>query len=236
MRKLVSITAAAIWGALAFAGVAAAEPPAAPAGAKPAAAPAAPAAAPGAPAAASPKPPQSPAEKAKAAAEAAAMEKWMKLATPGEAHQMLAKTAGKWNATTKMVMMPGAPAQESAGTAEFTPVLDGRFIRQDFTGNFMGQTFHGIGYTGYDNFRKEYIGSWMDSMGTAMMVSTGTADKDGKTVTYTSTMDDPMTGEKNKKTKQVFRWVDDKTFVWEMYDRAKGKEWKALEITYTRAP
>jgi hypothetical protein len=41
-------------------------------------------------------------------------------------------------------------------------VLGGRFVEQRYAGNFMGQPFSGLGYTGYDNYRKKYIGSWMD--------------------------------------------------------------------------
>jgi hypothetical protein len=134
-----------------------------------------------------------------------------------------------------MVMGPGAPAQEAKGTAEFTAVLGGRFVRQDFTGDMMGQPFHGVGYTGYDNFKGQFVSTWMDDMSTGVMTSAGAADKDGKSVTLTGLMDEPMTGEKNKKVKQVLKIVDDNTMTFQMYDNAHGKEWVALEIDYTRA-
>lgn len=165
----------------------------------------------------------------------AMMKEWAKWSTPGEPHKLAEKSVGKWNAVVRMVMGPGAEPMESKGTAEITAVLGGRWVRQDFTGEFMGQTFHGVGMSGFDNFRKRYISTWIDDMSTSMMVSYGTASKDGKSITYIGLMDEPITGEKDKKVRSVFRWVDDDTFVYESYDKAKGKEWKAMEITYTRA-
>ena len=164
----------------------------------------------------------------------AMMKEWAKWAAPGEPHQMLAKMVGKWNAVTKMMMAPGTEPMESKASAEFTSVMGGRWIRLEFTGEFMGQTFHGLGYNGYDNFRKRFVQTWMDDMSTGTMTSYGTASKDGKSVTYFGLMDEPMTGEKDKKVKSATRWVDDDTFVYESWDHAKGNEWKALEITYTR--
>src|SRR6185503_20208185 len=126
---------------------------------------------------------------AKAASdEKAMMDAWMKVATPGEAHKWLEAMVGTWDAKISMWMAPGSAPQESTGTSENKWVLGGRFVEQRYEGTFMGQPFSGLGYTGYDNFKKKYIGSWMDNMGTMMMVSQGEAA--GKTLTMTSTMDD----------------------------------------------
>ncbi len=164
----------------------------------------------------------------------AMMAAWQKHATPGEAHKKLAKSVGKWNAVVKMQMGPGAPPMQSKGTADFAPMFGGRFVRQTFTGSFMGQTFQGEGLMGYDNFKKQYFSTWCDNMSTSIMLSWSTAE-DAKTVTYVGDMDEPMTGERGKKVKSATRWVDDNTMVYESWDKAGGQEWKALEITYTRA-
>ena len=54
--------------------------------------------------------------------------------------------------------------------------------------------FSGIGYNGYDNVKKQYWGTWMDSMSTGMMMSSGNTSDNGKTWKFTSSMPDPMTG------------------------------------------
>ena len=74
----------------------------------------------------------------------------------------------------------------------------------------------------------------MDSTTTAMIVSLGTASKDGKTMTFTSKMDDCMTGEKDKPIRFVIKIEGKDKHIFEMYEGAGSKEKKAGEMTYTR--
>ena len=166
----------------------------------------------------------------------AMMEKWKAVMTPGEPHKRMAKAVGKWNSVARMWMQgPGSPPMESKGTAELSLLLGGRFLRRDVSSTMMGMPFQGIGIDGYDNFTKQYHSYWIDSMGTTSMNLKGTSTDGGKTVTYTGAMDEPMTGERNKHVKAIVRHIDDDKTVFEMYDSAGGKEWKAFEVTYTRA-
>jgi len=172
--------------------------------------------------------------KAKAGPSQAEMEAMMKAATPGDAHKKLNAMAGTFNADVKMWMQPGAPPSGGTGVAENSWALDGRFLQQNFTGNFMGMPFRGVGYTGYDNIKKKYIGTWMDTMTTSMMISTGTANADGKSYTFTSSMDDPMTG-KASPVKETVTVVDDDHHTLEMWSPGPdGKMFKMMEIAYTR--
>ena len=47
-------------------------------------------------------------------------------------------------------------------------LLDGRFLQQEFTGEMMGQPFSGVGINAYDNLRKRYVTTWIDTMGTGI--------------------------------------------------------------------
>ena len=164
----------------------------------------------------------------------ATMEAWMKVATPGEGHKALEPMIGSWNVETTMWEKPGEPPQKGGGVAESSWVLGGRFVRQEFQGEFGGMKFQGLGYTGYDNYKKKYIGSWMDTMGTMMMTSIGTVDASGKVFTATSTMDDVVTG-KPMKVREVTRIVDNNKLVMEMFGPdPSGKEFKMMELVYTR--
>src|SRR5208337_4309968 len=49
-------------------------------------------------------------------AQKAAMDAWMKVATPGEGHKVLEPMIGSWNAAITMWEGPGAPPQQSVGT------------------------------------------------------------------------------------------------------------------------
>ncbi|MFI5143593.1 MAG: DUF1579 domain-containing protein [Thermoanaerobaculales bacterium] len=164
----------------------------------------------------------------------AMMEAWMKAATPGENHKLLEPMVGTFNAKVTMWGMPGQPPDVSSGTSENSWVLGGRFVQQVFDGQEMGQPFHGIGYTGYDNYKKKYTGTWMDSMGTMTLLMTGTADADGKVFKFEGTMDDVVSG-KASTIRTVTRVIDRNQHVFEMYGPdPSGKESKVLEIVYTR--
>jgi hypothetical protein len=164
----------------------------------------------------------------------AEMEAMMKAAMPGAAHKALDAMVGKWDTTVKSWMEPGQPAMETKGTTESSWVLGGRFVEQKFSGTFMNQPFHGIGFIGYDNVKKAYVSSWIDSMSTAMMVSTGKADEGGKAYTFTSTMADPMTGNPTEITEKV-KVVDNDHHTFEMWiPGPDGKPVRIMEITYSR--
>jgi hypothetical protein len=164
----------------------------------------------------------------------AEMEAMMKAATPGDAHKKLGAMAGTFNADVKMWMQPGAPPAGGGGLSENTWALDGRWLEQHFTGNFMGMPFSGVGFTGYDNIKKKYVGTWMDTMTTSMMISSGTANADGKSYTFTSSMDDPMTG-KSSPVKETITVVDNDHHTLEMWGPGPdGKMFKTMEIAYTR--
>jgi hypothetical protein len=162
------------------------------------------------------------------------MEKWMKYASPGPNHKLLEPFVGSWNATMTWWEAPGAPPSTSKGTSENVSVLGGRFVQQTVTAEMMGQPFSGIGYTGYDNYKRKFVGTWMDSMGTMVMISTGSADASGKVLTFTGEMDDVAAG-KTVTLREVTRVIDNNKHVFEMYGPDKsGKEFKTMEIVYTR--
>jgi len=161
------------------------------------------------------------------------MDAMMKAGQPGEFHAKLKAMEGNWDTTVKSYMSPGTPT-ESKGVSTRKWIMDGRFLQEDNTGDFMGMPFKGMGITGYDNIQKKYVSTWIDNMGTSIMNSTGTVDATGKTFTYECESPDPMTG-KMTKTKMVTKIIDDKKHTFEMSGPGPdGKEMKMLEITYTK--
>jgi len=166
----------------------------------------------------------------------ALMKEWAKWSSPGAPHQLLQKMAGKWTLKQKTWMDPSQPPMETTGTAELAMVLGGRFLQQHYTGTMMGMPFEGSGLVGYDNFRQMYTSSWADNMGTAMMQSHGAANAAGTEITLNGLMDEPATGEKDKKMRQVLRVTGPDAFVFELYNVVPGQgDMKVLEITHTRA-
>jgi hypothetical protein len=161
----------------------------------------------------------------------AMMAAMMKAATPGDAHKKLSPMVGTFDTRVTM-FMPGAPSMQSSGVSVNKWVLGDRFIQQSFEGNFMGMPFSGLGFTGYDNTKGKYVGVWMDNMGTAMMVSTGTAT--GKTMRFTSNMENVMTG-KMETIDETVTVIDDDHHTMEMWGPGPdGKAMKTMEISYSR--
>jgi hypothetical protein len=162
------------------------------------------------------------------------MKAWKAYATPGEGQKKLDAFAGSWNVKMKSWMAPGTPPEETDGTAENTWILGGRYLSQKYVGKMMGQPFNGVGYTGFDNYKKRYQSVWMDDAGTGIMVSAGSFDKTGKVLRMTATMDDFMTGKKAT-IKETLTIVDPDTHRLEMWmPGPDGKMFKSLEGVYTR--
>ncbi|MGZ8543879.1 MAG: DUF1579 family protein, partial [Flavisolibacter sp.] len=77
--------------------------------------------------------------------------------------------------------------------------------------------------------------TWIDNMGTGIMTGEGPWDEASKSITIKGKMIDPTTG-KDCAFREVFTIVDNDHQVMEMYttDPASGKEFKTMEVKYTR--
>jgi len=163
----------------------------------------------------------------------AMMQAMMQAGTPGDPHKRLDAFAGNWDTKISMWMMPGSDPVLSTGTSTNTMTMGGRYLEQHFKGEFGGMPFEGVGYTGYDNVKKQYWGTWMDSMSTGMMASTGSST-DGKTWNFTATMADPMTGKDSESTEKI-TITDADHHTMEMWGAGPdGKQYKMMEIQYSR--
>lgn len=160
------------------------------------------------------------------------MDVWRELATPGHAHKLLAGRAGRWSTKTRHWMELDEPPMEFSGSCKRKMILDGRFLREKFTGEMMGSPFTGIGTTGYDNHTKKYVMTWIDTLSTGVYVLEGSADEDGRTITLEGRFEDPAKGPGTWRS--VTKIVDENTEVSEMRGTYEnGGEFKC-ETTYTR--
>jgi hypothetical protein len=96
--------------------------------------------------------------------------------------------------------------------------------------------FEGMGVIGYDNFRQQYVTGWVDNMNTAVFTSTGKADPSGKTFTFTGKADVPGLNKKDVSHRSVLTFQGNDRITEEMFSPGPdGKEFKTMEITYSRA-
>lgn len=166
----------------------------------------------------------------------AMMEAWQKAAAVGPQHRQLAEHfAGTWTTKNTMWMDPAAPPATSTGRSVQTMVLGDRHLRMDYTGDFMGQPFDGVGYSSYDNVRGKYVGSWMDSISTGQFMAEGDYDAATRTYTFRGDMPDPMRPGQSMPVREVVRILDNDRHVMEWYETHDGTERKSMQIEYTRA-
>jgi hypothetical protein len=154
----------------------------------------------------------------------------MKLAQPGEQHEGMKWLVGSWTMKGKFAM-PDGNSMETEGTATYTSLLGGRFVQQELNATMMGGPFEGRGLMGYDNFKKKYVGTWIDSMGTGFMTSSGDEVEKGKVWNFSGTYDmpgGPMTS------KEVMTKVSDDEFRFEMTMAQGAKPHGTMTLVYTR--
>jgi hypothetical protein len=169
-------------------------------------------------------------------AEAQMKEAMMKLAQPGEHHKRLDTFAGKWKVSGKSWFEPGKPPVEFAGSMESAWLLGGRYLQSVHKSQFFGMPFEGRAIDGYDNATNEYFSTWIDNMGTGVMVFRGKCDDPCKVLTETAEGFDPMSG-KVMKSKEVTTFLDPDSYRFEMYMVAAapdGKDVKVMELTAKR--
>ncbi len=163
-----------------------------------------------------------------------AMARYMQLMEKGPGHEFLALMEGSFEATNRMWMDPAGEPMVSQGKAEHRMIMDGRYLKMTYEGDMMGMPFTGEGVFAYDNNRRAFRGTWIDSMSVGIAVSQGNMSRDGTSLNMVVEMDEPITGEMAKSFLQKWKLVDNDTIVLEMWEILYGDPFKVMEIEYTR--
>lgn len=161
------------------------------------------------------------------------MKAWQEFMEPGAMHKMMAIWDGAWNLDITHWMEPGGEGSKSTATCVSKTIMGGRYSESKYDGNFFGAPFEGVSLLAYDNGKKEFVSTWIDNMGTGVMILTGTYDAATKTLNLKGSSTDPMTG-KDMAIRETVQIVDDNTQVMEMYNVVEGKELKTMSITMKR--
>ena len=136
---------------------------------------------------------------------------------------------------------PTAKPEESKGTATRKAIFGGRYFQVDVGGKMQmpgpdgkpkDMEFKGMSIEGYDNVKKKFVATWVDNMGTGIMLSEGRYDPATKTFTYTGEVE--MIPGMKQKIRETVKVVDKDHHMFEWYEDRGGKEAKTMEISYTR--
>lgn len=164
------------------------------------------------------------------------MKACMSACMPGKMHGELAKRVGTWKGKSTMWMYPGAEPLTSECTSTVTPMLDGRFIKVEHTGEMPGMgPFAGFGLYGFDNVSQEFVSTWIDSCGTGMAHGTGELSADGKKLTMNRTFNCPLT-KKAIAMREIETITGSNSKTLEIFcpDAKSGKEYKMLSVEFTK--
>ena len=164
---------------------------------------------------------------------AAMFEAYRKAGALGPQHEQLKFFEGRWTAAVSMWFGPGEPTRGEA-SASTSMALGGRFAHMHYEGEWMGEPFHGLAYTGYDNVNQRFTSLWADSASTWFAVMYGDHDADSRTYTFTGMMPNPLDATSPTPVREVMRIVDDNRYTVEWFEPHDGEEVRTMLIEFTR--
>jgi Protein of unknown function (DUF1579) len=155
---------------------------------------------------------------------------------PTAEHKELAKEVGTWDATVKSWGRgPDSEPTVSQGVEVAKMLPGGLWLQSEFDGKFEDMEFHGSGHTGYDTKKKKYVGTWVDSLSTEIMLMEGDYDAQSHTFTMYAKGNGPSGKEYDSKLVTKYEGDDTRVFTMSMKsDETKGEYVKMMEITYKR--
>ena len=113
-------------------------------------------------------------------------------------------------------------------------ILGGRYQESRHTGTFNGMPFEGISTVGYDNSKKKLFSTWIDNMGSGIMMLEGTWDDASRTMNFSGRQIDPVT-QQDTEIRETMKLIDDNNQLMEMFMKpVGGEEFKTMEIKFTR--
>lgn len=162
-------------------------------------------------------------------------EEMMKIAAPGDQHAKLEKMVGSWKYTVQMWMDPSGKPEIMKGYSTNRMILGKRFLMQEALGIDKKHPFQGMGFTGYDNVKGQYVSTWVDTMSTGIMSSTGTFNTATNSIDESGTISCPMSGSGSMPFRAQWKFIDNNHYSYEMFvTMPDGKEAKSVEIQYSR--
>ncbi len=165
--------------------------------------------------------------------DAAMMKAWMDFMTPGAMHKWMAESDGTWDGEVNTYMDPNNPTKSTA-TVTNKMIYNGLYQMGDYSGNMMGQPFQGHSILAYDNAKQKFVNTWIDNMGSGVIILYGDYDAATQTLHLKGTQTDPMT-KKDSAIRQKVKFVDKNTQTFTMYGPGRdGKETKMMDIKLTR--
>ena len=109
------------------------------------------------------------------------------LAKPAEHHEYFKHFVGSW--TTESSVFGMEPTQ---GTASNNLILGNRFLESSYSGTIMGSAYDGKMTLGYDKYKRKFVVTFIDSLGTSIKYAEGLLNKSNRILSLWGPMDEWM--------------------------------------------
>lgn len=153
------------------------------------------------------------------------------LNAPGEEHRKLDSLAGNWDVTVRFPVGPDK-TMEGKSSCEAKWVMDGRFLRQEYSSSFAGKPLTVVRYLGFDRHKGKFVEVQFESTHTDVMHNEGAVSNDGKTITCRGTHIDAATG-KEATVRSVTAISDKDAFTLEMFYTV-GEQTRVITLVHKR--
>ena len=161
-----------------------------------------------------------------------AMDVYVKMGAVTENHEFLKKYAGNWDCQVKGWTAPGQPPTVSRGSFQGEMILDGRYLKMDFTGEMFGQPFSGLQIIGFDNMQQKYTTLWIDNSSTFFFMTSGT--RQDNVLSESGLWPDPLNGTQAP-VKARTTWINADEYLYEQFMVMPDQsEFKSMEMRCTR--
>ena len=150
-------------------------------------------------------------------------------------HKRLDALVGEWDTVVKLWLNgPDRGAIQAIGSSTNTWTLDGRFVEQQSDNPSNGSSYFGLGYIGYDVATGVYESLWMNNFSTGMAMEQGRYNPGDNTIHMSGSFIDPSTGMKVFTRTEIAVAGPDSHMVSAYTTLGNGREFKQVEITFTR--
>ncbi len=151
----------------------------------------------------------------------------------GPQQAALARYLGRWDVD---IALPGASVH-SKGTAEYSWVIDGRWLGCRIKGAMLGEPFEEFTILGYDSYARQVVEVSVESADNAMVTARGSeAGQAQATSVLYGELDEYLSGSLRRPYKVVMRWLNARRHVTEVWDLGAGeKPIEKVVFTFTRA-
>lgn len=157
------------------------------------------------------------------------------MSRPGPEHYRIDALRGEWSTTIKLwANGSDKNPKQYKGSSTRDWWLNGRYLKEENENPAGNTTYRGIGFLGYDRASGLYQNVWMNNQTTDMYMESGRYNPDTKTIHTSGRFVDPTSGiVVLNRTEILIAGPDSHTLTgYSMHNN--GREFKAIEVTYTR--